>query len=60
MSINVNQKNEFGSNNTNLNQSGNTNSIQISNKLVWKARSQGVIAGILLSIVANFVYDLIK
>lgn len=61
MSIKIQQKNEFGKNVTLFNKSANsTNSIQINSKIIWKARSQGVIAGIILSILANYIYDLIR
>ncbi len=61
MSIKIQQKNEFGKNVANFNKANNYNNyIQINSKIIWKARSQGIIAGIILSILANYLYDLIK
>lgn len=59
MGINVKQDNQFGDNSTRFSESGNS-TIIIKNKIIWKARATGFIAGIILSIIASYVYDFIK
>lgn len=60
MSINLKQNNHTGDNNALLNESSNSTSIQIKNKIVWKARAEGAIVGVILSVIANFIYDFLK
>lgn len=54
MSINLNQSNINGGNNANLSNSGNQ--IKIDNKFVWKMRGEGFITGIIISVIASYIY----
>jgi len=47
--MDLNQKNVFGANN-----------YFRANKVIWKARGEGVIMGIILSVVGSFIWELIK
>ncbi len=59
MGINVKQNNKYGENSTQFNHSGNEN-IEINTKVIWKARAAGFLSGILVSIIASYLYDFLK
>lgn len=54
MSINIKQNNTNGENNTHLSNSGNE--IKTNNKFIWKMRGEGFITGIIISIIASYIY----
>ena len=54
MSINIKQNNTNGENNANLFNSGNQT--KINNKFIWKMRAEGFITGIIISIIASYIY----
>lgn len=53
MSINIKQSNRFGKNDANFHNSGN----EITNKFIWKNRAEGFISGILVSVIASYIYS---
>lgn len=59
MNINILQKNKHGDNTNNIEDSFKNN-IQLKNQIIWKARAEGLITGVIISVIANFIYDLIK
>ena len=59
MAINVNQSNKSGANNASVSDSNNSR-ITISTKILWRARAGGFLAGIVTSILASYIYDLLK
>ncbi|MFA5934580.1 MAG: hypothetical protein WC827_01700 [Candidatus Paceibacterota bacterium] len=54
MSVNIKQNNTNGENNAHLSDSGNET--KTNNKFTWKMRGEGFIIGIIISIVANYIY----
>lgn len=47
--MNVNQNNVFGPNNH-----------IATNKIIWKARGEGIIIGIIISVVGSLIWEIIK
>jgi len=54
MSVNIKQNNTNGENNAHLSNLGNET--KINNKFIWKMRGEGFIVGIIISIVASYIY----
>lgn len=54
MSINLNQNNKFGDNNSSLSNSGNET--KINNTFIWKMRAEGFVSGIIISVIASYIY----
>ena len=57
MALNLNQNNQSGDNNASLSNSGNEN--KTTNKMILKYQTQGFVGGIIISIIANVIYDLL-
>ncbi|MDB5260117.1 MAG: hypothetical protein JWN37_348 [Candidatus Nomurabacteria bacterium] len=55
MPIDIKQNNTNGENNANFSNSGNET--KINNKFVWKVRGEGFIGGIIISIIASYIYE---
>lgn len=55
MSINLKQNNRFGKNNANLSNSGNET--RVNNTFIWKMRAEGFVSGIIISIIASYIYS---
>jgi cellobiose-specific phosphotransferase system component IIC len=58
MAINIQQTNTNGNNNNLLPNSGNET--KINNKVIWEKRAEGFFTGIIISIIANYIYAFLQ